>query len=49
MIYLAANQSEKAKTHLQRAFAENLSLHPLYAAEAQQALSKMMDKDYAMK
>jgi tetratricopeptide (TPR) repeat protein len=49
MIYFAANQQEKAKTHLRRSFAENLYLHPLYAAEAQQTLSKMMDNDYAMK
>ncbi|MDZ7360198.1 MAG: tetratricopeptide repeat protein [candidate division KSB1 bacterium] len=49
MIYFAAHQREKAKTHLQRSLAENLSLHPLYVDEAQQALSKMMDNDYAMK
>ncbi len=48
MIYFAANQWEKAKTHLQRSLAENLYLHPLYVAEAQQALSKITTNNYAM-
>jgi tetratricopeptide (TPR) repeat protein len=49
MIYYAANQREKARTHLQRSLAENLYLHPLYAAEAQQALEKIVTTNYAMK
>jgi tetratricopeptide (TPR) repeat protein len=49
MIYYAANQREKAKTYLQRALAENLSLHPLYIAEAQQTLAKISADNYAMK
>ncbi len=49
MIYFAANQREKAKTHLQRSLAENLYLHPLYVAEAQQTLSKITTNKYAMK
>jgi tetratricopeptide (TPR) repeat protein len=50
MIYFAANQREKAKTHLQRSLAENLYLHPLYVAEAQQTLSKIITTtNYAMK
>lgn len=49
MIYYATNQREKAKTHLQRSLAENLYLHPLYVAEAQQALAQLSSKNYAMK
>jgi tetratricopeptide (TPR) repeat protein len=48
MIYFAANQREKAKTHLQLSLAENLYLHPLYVAEAQQILSKIITNNYAM-
>ncbi|MGH7601841.1 MAG: tetratricopeptide repeat protein, partial [bacterium] len=48
MIYFAANQREKAKTHLQRSLAENLYLHPLHVTNAQQTLSKIATNNYAM-
>jgi tetratricopeptide (TPR) repeat protein len=49
MIYYAAGKANEAKTHLQRALAENLHLHPLCAAEAQQALAQLAGKHFALK
>ncbi len=49
MIYFAANQPGKAQTHLQRAFAENLSIYPLYLATAQKTLAQLAGENYALK
>lgn len=49
MIYYAAGKVNEARTHLQRALAENLHLHPSCAAEAQQTLTQLAGKNYALK
>jgi len=49
MIYFAANQHDKAQTYLKRAFAENLSVYPLYIAEAQKTLAQLAAEKYALK
>jgi tetratricopeptide (TPR) repeat protein len=46
MIYFAANQIDKAKLHLQRAFEENLYPYPLYVDSAQQVLSQITAKKF---
>jgi tetratricopeptide (TPR) repeat protein len=48
MIYFAASQHDKALLHLKRAFAENLSVHPLYVADAQKALAQLNVQNYAL-
>jgi len=48
MIYFAANQHDKALTHLKKALAENLSVYPLYVAEAQKTLAQLDAKNYAL-
>jgi tetratricopeptide (TPR) repeat protein len=49
MIYFAVNQPGKAQTHLKRAFAENLSVYPLYLASAQKTLAQLAAENYALK
>jgi tetratricopeptide (TPR) repeat protein len=49
MIYYAAGQPEKAMAHLKRAFEENLFIHPLYAENAQQMITVISSKSYALK
>jgi len=49
MIYFAANQHDKARTYLKKALAENLSIYPLYVAEAQKTLAQLDAKNYASK
>jgi len=49
MIYFVANQHDKALTYLKKAVAENLSVYPLYVAEAQKTLAQLDAKNYASK